>query len=199
DKGTPTSGDSSDTGVLDVGETWTWTYTHTVTQTEIDSNGGGDGALTNVATATSHDVSSTSSSASVPVDYNPAWDIHKAASVNESTHQVEHAGDIVTYTVTLKNDGNVDLTQVDLKDALEGAGGVDKGTPTSGDTSDTGVLDVGETWTWTYTHTVTQTEIDSNGGGDGVLTNVATATSHDVSSTSSSASVPVDYNPDWLI
>ncbi len=63
---------------------------------------------------------------------------------------------MITYTLTVDNNGDVPLTGVNPT-----------GTPTitfsltSGDLNSNNILDVGETWTYTATHTVTQAEIDA--------------------------------------
>src|SRR4030095_11672116 len=83
-------------------------------------------------------------------------------------------GELVTYTVTVTNDGELALSNVVVTDSLEGGAGTIIGSPT-GDTGNDGIMGVGEVWTYTYTHAVTQDDIDSNGGdGDGSLDNVAT-------------------------
>ena len=67
---------------------------------------------------------------------------------------VTDAGDTVVYTITVTNDGNLSLSGVVMSDPL---------CPPvlqSGDTTNPGVLDVGETWTYTCTYVVTQDDID---------------------------------------
>jgi uncharacterized repeat protein (TIGR01451 family) len=53
-----------------------------------------------------------------------------------------NAPETLKYTITVKNTGNVDITNVVLSDDLAGAATLD-----SGDAVDAGVLNVGETWT----------------------------------------------------
>jgi hypothetical protein len=76
-------------------------------------------------------------------------------------------GDIIPYTVTLENTGNVSLYTVVVTDTLL--------TSLSGPTGDDGdgVLDVGETWVYTGSHTVTETDVY------GPITNTATAQATD--------------------
>ena len=72
--------------------------------------------------------------------------------------------DVLTYTATATNDGNVRLSGVTLSDLL-----VDK------DGHDCGSLDIGEQCQLTGTHTVTQTDVDA-----GVVTNTVTAEADEV-------------------
>jgi gliding motility-associated-like protein/uncharacterized repeat protein (TIGR01451 family) len=62
---------------------------------------------------------------------------------------------VITYTITVENTGNVNLTSVAVSDAF--AGGA---TFVSGDESDTDVLNVGETWIYTADYEVTQADIN---------------------------------------
>ncbi|NDC88904.1 MAG: DUF11 domain-containing protein [Bacteroidetes bacterium] len=101
-------------------------------------------------------------------------------------------GDVITYTITAENTGNVTLTSVSLSDALTSGGTL---TSQAGVTDDN-ELDVGETWSWTASYTLTQADIDA-----GSVENVASVTgttpssstitaysgTHGTASTSSSA------------
>ncbi|MCV2866671.1 DUF11 domain-containing protein, partial [Defluviimonas sp. WL0075] len=137
----------------------------------------------------------------------PAIDVEKIYAITDAdpgdgennTATVDEVGDVITYTVTVENTGNVALTASDVSDALEGADQVLALDPTS-DAGDDGVLSVGETWTYTSSHSVTQEDLDSNGGDcDGTLDNLASAVFVDgfggSASDSDTASVPVDYEP----
>jgi len=181
------SGDNGN-NKLDVGETWTYTYTHEVLQKEMDAGS----ALVNTATASSTQTgdSKPSSSATTGIKQNPLFEITKTASVNSADRvNADKAGEIITYTVAVKNTGNVTLSGVSVSD--------DNLTPSltgddvtllkpSGDDGNN-KLDVGETWTYTYTHEVTQEEMNAGT----TLVNTAKAYADGVSPQSSTASVNV--------
>jgi uncharacterized repeat protein (TIGR01451 family) len=149
-----------------VDETWNYTATHTITQAEIDNNGGGDGNLENVATAHSNETPDDSDDATVPVVYNPDLSVTKVVSsitnpnATDGGTKVNEAGDVVHYTITVHNDGNVTLHNVIVSDSFVSSLGKISETGGTGVNGD-GVLDVGETWTYEATHTVTQAEVDA--------------------------------------
>ena len=102
------------------------------------------------------------------------------------------AGDVINYTITVENTGNMTLTGVPVTDPnAEGAG--DRARRRRLVTRRP--LEVGETWSYTAAHTVTQAEIDSNCGGDGVLCNTATADRDETVPDSADVSVPVAQIP----
>jgi LPXTG-site transpeptidase (sortase) family protein len=112
---------------------------------------------------------------------NPALTLTKTANPTS----VSAAGDIVTYTFSVQNTGNVTLTNITLSDSL-----------LSG-LSCTAIASLApgasQSFTCTgNTYTVLQSDIDNNGGGDGDIDNTATATGTppsgpDVSDTDSQA------------
>ena len=107
--------------------------------------------------------------------------------LNASTHQVnvvEHNGDVVTFQITLENDGNETIQGITLTDPLllaSGAHGTLQLTTESGESSDDlsshtitvnptshvmsigGTLDVGETWIFNGSYTVSQADINNDG------------------------------------
>jgi Ca2+-binding RTX toxin-like protein len=199
-------GDTDGDGALDVDETWTYSGSYTVTQADIDDNGNydapddddedNDGVIRNVATAGSDQTDPVSDDATVPVIQQPGMSIVKEVSGitgGTETGEVDSAGDVIHYTITVTNTGNVTLTGVTVIDTLLG--------PLSGPVGDTdgdGALDVDETWTYSGSYTVTQADIDAGGNSDSdgdeafdQLRNVATAGSDQTDPVSDDAAVPV--------
>src|SRR5207248_640962 len=144
------SGDGNGDGLLDVGEAWTYTCTYAVTQSDIDG-----GAIVNTATAQAMDGQgrpvSGQDSAIVVSLLAPHLTLTKTASVET----VLKAGDPITYTVTVVNDGNQTLGAVNVTDPLCQPQFV------SGDADLDGLLDTGETWTYSCTYTTTQADVDA--------------------------------------
>ena len=196
-------GDTNHDGELNVGETWQFAFTHAVTQAEIDNGGIVDPDLTidNTATAsTGQVVSIATGSASVPVEQRPELQIMKTADVDS----VDADGDVINYSITVHNTGNMSLTDLVVSDPfVSNLAGVDADHDTfnDGDTNHDGKLSVDETWQYTASHTVTQAEIDNNGVVNPALkiTNTASADTAQTDPQSASASVSVLQNPDLEI
>lgn len=183
------SGDTDLDGQLSPGETWHYTASYTLTQADIDNGGIVDPSLAHSDTATGTTVEGSSdATASVHIVQNPALTITKSADVAS----VDAAGDVIHYTVTVANAGNMTLTSPVVSDPF-----VTNLTLASGDTDNDGKLDVGETWTYTGSHTVTQAEIDNNGMVDPNLkiSNTATADTAQTDPQTASATVDVIQNP----
>jgi uncharacterized repeat protein (TIGR01451 family) len=117
-------------------------------------------------------VSSDPSSASVPV---VTSNLHMLVTkVADKTSNV-NAGDVITYTYTVTNDGNVTINNLTLADVQNAAGPAPvpgseilSDTPPNGNSTDTtandGVWDVlapGDTLTFTATYTVKQADVDN--------------------------------------
>jgi len=140
--------------------------THTITQADIDDRGGGDGDIDNTATGTavapgggSVDGDATSS---VPLDPPaPQLVLDKSASPT----QVSTAGEVITYTFTVSNPGNVTLANVTVVDPKAGLSAITC-TPPAPFTLAPGAIS-----TCSATYTVTQADID----GGNAINNLATA------------------------
>ena len=189
---TNTSGNSVDTngtdGVVDVlapGDALTFTATYTVTQADVDGGGGGTGAnagdddIDNVATATgtylgdpgdATDDQTVTGSDSAAVDLFVNQAITVVKTVDDDTDVV--AGQVLTYTYTVTNSGNTNLTDVTVTEtAFNGTGTppvptLASITNTSGNSADDGIdndvdtLAPGDVATFTATYTVTQRDVD---------------------------------------
>ena len=149
---------------LDVGETWHYTASHIVTQAEIDAGA----PIVNTATADSTQTGEDTDDASVTVEQSPDIALDKAIEIiteGNGNTTADAAGDVLNYTVTVFNRGNVTLTDVTITDSLTGLLIQDV------------TLAPGESKTYLTHYTLTQQDLDTNGGGDGYIENTATADS----------------------
>src|SRR5690606_19136155 len=146
----------------------TFTTTYTVTQADLDN-----GSVLNTATATGDDPDGTPVDPEDPTDgevetpgtQTPAFTLVKAlTSINgdAATTAYNAVGDVLEYTITVTNTGNVTLENIEVNDALTGL------TETIASLAPNGV----ETFTTTYT--ITQADLDA-----GSVLNVATAAGED--------------------
>ncbi|SFU15003.1 conserved repeat domain-containing protein, partial [Algoriphagus locisalis] len=182
------SGDDGD-GVLEVNETWVFTASHTITQDDLDN-----GSFTNEATASGSLIAGSlpnaSGSANVTANQNPSWEMTKTANETEYVN----AGDQITYTIEIRNTGNVSISDVNVSDPQATSGP----TFSSGDTDGDSELDPDEVWIFTASHEATQEDVDN-----GQFTNTATATGNPPSGTldeiTDGATVPSVQNPSWTI
>ena len=145
-------GDTDNDGKLDVTETWTYSATHTVTQPEI--NAGQD--LVNTAYADTDQTGSKNDDATTTITQSPDFSITKDAT--ESS--VDHAGQVIHYTIVLANTGNISLSGVSVTDPFADPGSLQF---VGGDTNNDGKLDLTEMWTYSATHTVSQSEMNDGG------------------------------------
>ena len=182
-----------------------FTYTCTATADEVSTNAAGD-TFTNTAEVDGSDpdgaVVEDSDSEDVTI-VSPGVLLSKSASVTDSegepkdpANTVTEAGDLVVYTVTATNTGDVVLTGVSVTDPMvaltcdwPGAVGV------LAVDDDPGTLDVVENQVvCTGTYTVLQSDLDDNGGGDADIDNTAGVTSDQGAEDEASASVPLQQD-----
>lgn len=165
----PPDGDWDVLGPQDV---ITFRSTYTVVAGDLTSPASADGDIDNTATvAGTYDpgtgpvaVSGTGS-ASVPLDIAPNLTITKVA--DDTTDVV--AGQLITYTYTVTNAGNVPITNVTLADTHNGIPGslvpafqsftTNTGSTNTGNTIN--VLQPGNVAVFTATYTVTQNDVDT--------------------------------------
>ena len=138
---------------LAVGASTTFTATYTITQADIDAGA----PITNTATANATPTSGTYTPATddetVTADAGaPEIIFNKTAS--DTTNLA--VGDIITYTYTAENTGNVTITNVSVSDVHNGSGSLSAITPAS-----VATLNVGQTVTFTATYEVTQADVDA--------------------------------------
>jgi hypothetical protein len=189
-----------DLGALAAGATATFTVTVTVganaPNNDTSANGteaGGTGSCPNPTTV---DICNEVSVSSLTTDNNAANDSYYqptnvipanavlAVSKSANASYVTSAGQVITYTFTVENKGNVTLTNVKVADPKCDAGSL---SAASGDTNSDGKLQVSETWTYTCTHTVTQVEFDAKQD----LHNEVTATSDQTAPAKATKDIPV--------
>ena len=108
---------------------------------------------------------------------NPVLEVTKTVD-DASLDDGVRAGDVLVYTITAKNVGNVTLDTVTIADTLTPTGGTGISlTPVFDAESDAGSdqkISVGETWTWTYEYALLQSDLDAGG-----VANVATVSAED--------------------
>ena len=152
---TPTGplNDTLQAGVLDPGEVWEFTATYSASQSDIDA---GSTLINNLSVVTAETgTAAQTASAETEITSEPQFAVSKV--VDQASLS---APGTLSYTVTVKNTGNVSLTGVTPNDTLpDGTTGVLTG-PVA-DTGVAGVLDVAETWTYNISYPVAQTDIDS--------------------------------------
>ncbi|MCM5663079.1 DUF7507 domain-containing protein [Galbibacter mesophilus] len=164
-------------GILQPSEIAIYTAAYTIQQIAIDGGG-----LNNEVTATGEDpenveVSDTLDTPTVfTITETPSVVAIKTASINDVDNSgTNNAGDIITYTITVENTGNVTLNSVSLTETFTDADGnaltLDGG-PTfvsASEGSSAGSLQVGEIATYTANYTLTQDDINVGGVLNSVL------------------------------
>ena len=184
---------SSPQGTLVPGETATFTASYTLVQADVDAGGVSNEAAARGTPPIGSEVSdiaddgidtdgnTTDDPTETLIPRTPSIETTKTAAVtvaNGSDASATDAGDVVTYTITLQNTGNVNLTTVGIaSDNLTRLGGgalaLTSG-PTfvsNSGTSPQGALAPGETATFTATYTLVQADVDAGG-----VSNSATGT-----------------------
>ncbi|MFJ9317740.1 hypothetical protein ACIRN4_26355 [Pimelobacter simplex] len=165
------------------------TATYTVTQADLDH-----GSVNDTATASGtppgggDPVTSPPSDASVSADPRPALEVVKQA----SPATVAAVGDVITYTFTVTNTGNVTLSDVAVDDRQDAPAGDLDGPITCADTT----LAPGAETECTATYTVTQADLDHGSVNDTATASGTPPGSGDpVTSPPSDASVAADRSP----
>ena len=146
-----TDGSTGD-GMLSPGETVNATAAYILTDADIAAK-----AVVNTATAHGTDPNGTEvtsdANAKVQIKYDPEIKLEKTA--DRENYSGAKAGDIVNYTISLTNTGNVDLVNVTINDLKDGAVITGYDWPTK-----EGYLAPGETVTASVEYTLTQADID---------------------------------------
>ncbi len=164
-------------GTLQVGETWTFTLQYEVSQANMDNGANID----NQACALNFDpaVAQECSDVTTPIDQNALLEIVKSGTFDAGADGYADPGELITYTFTVHNRGNVTLTGVSVSDPLVG--------PV---TCSAGTIPVGGQITCSATYAVTQADID-----DGSVYNLATADSNESGPDDDDHTQPLPQNP----
>jgi uncharacterized repeat protein (TIGR01451 family) len=164
---TLTAGDTDSDNALDTTESWIYTATYAVTQANLDDGGN----LVNTATFDSAETAPVASPAvTTPVSQLPGLTIVKTA----DTAGPVAINDVITYTYTVANTGNVTIAGVTVSDVHNGHGSppvpggeaILNDQAPLGDSTDAAVngswdaLAPGDSVTFASTYTVTQTDVD---------------------------------------
>ena len=142
--------------ILDVSEIWTYSAQHTITQSDINA-GGFTNSVTATGSSTTCDPENATASVTVPADQRPSLTIDKTSTNNPNTYDA--AGDMLTYNLTVTNDGNVTLTNINVSDPIAAVTG-----------SPIASLAPGISVTLTASYTATQNDLNA-----GSVYNTATA------------------------
>ncbi|MBX2837275.1 MAG: DUF11 domain-containing protein [Gammaproteobacteria bacterium] len=175
--------DAAAIGVLDVGESWEFTTDYLVSQADIDSGT----PLTNRVEVQSDQTNSSvfSASATTTVVQTPSMNVDKV--VDEL---VITSGTPLNYTITVRNTGNVSLTNIVPADTLPDGSVASLLGPVS-DSGTPGVLDVGESWIYTTSYNANQADVD----GGIPLINTVSVSSSEAGTVSDNAGTNVIQTP----
>ena len=167
-------------GSLKVSETATYIAFYIIDQAAVDAGG-----ITNTVSATASSPGNTNDVSDVSDDgddtdgnisddqtintitRSPAIELTKTASITDNGDGINGLGDVIVYTISAQNKGNVTLSSITVSDTLtDGDGNVltlSNGPTFSGSTqfSGEGTLKVDEIATYTSFYIVTQSEIDT--------------------------------------
>ena len=181
---------SSAQGTLMVGETATYTASYTITQAALDTGGVSNSVLvTGSSPGQSNNVTDTSDdgddsdgnteddTTDTSIDNSPSLEVTKTSAITDNGDGVVGKGDVVQYTISVVNNGNVTLSSLTVADVLSDASGstlsLNSGPSFSGSSqgSAQGTLKVGETASYSALYIITQAAVDAGG-----LSNQASAT-----------------------
>jgi uncharacterized repeat protein (TIGR01451 family) len=169
----------ADWDILAPGDSVTFTASYTVVIGDLTAPGAADGDIDNTVTASGgYDNGTTTTpitatdTESVPLYLNSSLVVDKSAAPSSNVT----AGDVITYTYVVTNNGNVPVSAISLSDS-DNATGTDpvpafqsltntSGNSVNGQTGDTdvNVIDLlwpGDSATFTSTYTVNQTDVDT--------------------------------------
>ena len=181
---------SSSQGTLLVGEIASYTASYTITQLALDTGSisnsvlvtGSSPGQTNNVTDTSDDGDDNDSNTEddttdIAISKTPSLEVTKTAAITDNGDGAVGKGDVVQYTISVINNGNVTLSSLSVADVLSDASGntlsLNSGPSFSGSSqgSAQGTLKVGETASYSALYIINQAAVDAGG-----LSNQASAT-----------------------
>jgi len=176
---------------LGIGSNETLYENYTVTQADIDNNGNGTGFIINNATVASDQLGPKNATATTPVKSDPNYSIvnYAISPDNKDDCIPNSSGDEIPYTIAVKNEGNVDLTNVKVTDPTISLTG-----PTRANNNNDGVLSPGETWVYNGNYILTSDDINN-----GSVNNIATVVCDQLPEKSSNVDTPIAQNKDLQI
>jgi uncharacterized repeat protein (TIGR01451 family) len=172
------------------GASQTFNVSYTLTQADLNGagNAGSDNDIDNTATADSNETGPIGDSETVPLVFGPTLAVDKVfinVTGGDGDALADAAGDVLNFTVTVTNTGNVTLTGVTVVDPLTGMN-------ISGVT-----LAPGASQTFNTSYTLTGSDLigAGNAGSDNDIDNTATADSNETGPTGDSEAVPLATTP----
>ena len=191
----PTKSGGDNDNILEKGETWAYTGSYIVSQADLDNNGkptANSGKIHNTASVVTTELPTAQTAVKdVDIILAPSWALSK--STTATTYST--VDELLSYTISVKNTGNVSISGITVSDPTA-EGGV--ATYKSGDTTGDNKLDPTETWIYEATHKVTQADLNA-----GSYTNTATASGTPAVGTLTSATnqntVPASTTPSWAL
>ena len=141
------SGDADNDGELDLTESWEYSASYDATQADIDA---GDD-LINTAVVSSNETADAQDDAITTISQGPGIAIEKTVNIANISGPTT-----LNYTITVRNTGNVSLTNISVADVF--AGGA---TLVSGDEDNDSELDLDEEWIYSASYDATQADIDA--------------------------------------
>ncbi len=162
---------------------------YTLTQEDLDNNGeiGGpsDGYIDNIVFADSAQTAGASDSESVPLlrSIGMAFDKDFVGVTDGNGNTLaDFAGDVLNYSFTVTNLGNVTLTNINVVDGLTGL------------SEHLDSLAPGDTQVYTSSYALTQLDLDTDGGGNRQIENYATVTTNETGPLTDFEGVTVIYD-----
>ena len=197
---TPTASCSGSTTTLAPGQSATFVATYLLTQADLNNGSVHDSATASGTPPTGPVVTSTPSTATVPVAQTSALTVLKSVT---STGPYKTVGQTVAYQFVATNTGNVTLTGVSVADTQTApAGSLTSGptctglaTPTASCSGSTTTLLPGQSATFVATYLLTQADLDNGSVHDSATASGTPPTGPVVTSAPSTATVTIAQAP----